>query len=86
MVSPMSSWGALLRRGHLGTQADRATFRTLHTALLASPPLRQGLNPASAERSLKHLRTLLGAPGRPRCPGGLGAAARPTNSWVTPYA
>jgi two-component system LytT family sensor kinase len=58
----MSSWGALLRRGHLGTEADRATFRTLHTALLASPPLRQGLNPASAERSLKHLRTLLGAP------------------------
>ena len=42
----MSSWGALLRRGHLGTEADRATFRTLHTALLASPPLRQGLNPA----------------------------------------
>ena len=37
----MSSWGALLRRGHLGTEADRATFRTLHTALLASPPLRQ---------------------------------------------
>jgi two-component system LytT family sensor kinase len=58
----MSSWGALLRRGHLGTEADRATFRTLHTALLASPPLRQGLNPASAERSLKYLRTLLGAP------------------------
>ena len=28
----MSSWGALLRRGHLGTEADRATYRTLHTA------------------------------------------------------
>ncbi|GAA2479020.1 sensor histidine kinase [Terrabacter carboxydivorans] len=57
----MSSWGALLRRGHLGTEADRATYRTLHTALLASPPLRMGLTPAAAERSLKHLRSLLGA-------------------------
>ncbi|GGN02962.1 MULTISPECIES: sensor histidine kinase [Terrabacter] len=58
----MSSWGALLRRGHLGTEADRATYRTLHTALLASPALRSGLTPAAAERSLKHLRALLGAP------------------------
>ena len=58
----MSSWGALWRRGQLGTQADRATFRTLHTALLASPPLRGGLTVAAAERSLKHLRALLGAP------------------------
>src|SRR6476469_6744960 len=58
----MSSWGALLRRGHLGTEADRATYRTLHTALLASPPLRMGLTPAAAEKSLKHLRSLLGAP------------------------
>src|SRR5829696_6155938 len=57
----MSSWGALLRRGHLGTEADRATYRTLHTALLASPPLRMGLTPTAAERSLKHLRSLLGA-------------------------
>jgi two-component system LytT family sensor kinase len=58
----MSSWGALWRRGHLGTEADRATYRTLHTALLASPPLRMGLTPTAAERSLKHLRSLLGAP------------------------
>lgn len=58
----MSSWGALLRRGHLGTEADRATHRTLHTALLASPPLRMGLSAAAAEKSLKHLRALLGAP------------------------
>jgi len=58
----MSSWGALLRRGHLGTEADRATYRTLHTALLASPPLRRGLSAAAAEKSLKHLRALLGAP------------------------
>ena len=58
----MSSWGALLRRGHLGTEADRATFRTLHTASQASPPLRAGLTTSSAERSLKYLRALLGAP------------------------
>jgi two-component system LytT family sensor kinase len=44
----------------LGSDADLATFRTLHTASLASPALRQGLNPESVERSLKHLRNLLG--------------------------
>jgi two-component system LytT family sensor kinase len=47
---------------HLGSEADRATFRTLHTASLASPALRQGLNAESVERSLRHLRTLLGTP------------------------
>ncbi len=50
------------RSGHLGTEADRATFRTLHTASLAAPALRQGLTTASAERSVRHLRTLLGTP------------------------
>jgi two-component system LytT family sensor kinase len=47
---------------HLGSEADRATFRTLHTASLASPALRQGLTAESVERSLKHLRALLGTP------------------------
>jgi two-component system LytT family sensor kinase len=50
------------RRTHLGTEADRATFRTLHTASLASPALREGLTQDSAERSIRHLRTLLGTP------------------------
>ncbi len=50
------------RRTHLGTEADRATFRTLHTASLASPALREGLTTDSAERSIRHLRQLLGAP------------------------
>jgi len=55
------SWfDGVFRRAHLGTEADRATFRTLHTASLASPALREGLTQASAERSLRHLRTLLG--------------------------
>lgn len=50
------------RRGHLGTEADRATFRALHQASLASPALREGLTADSAERAIKHLRTLLGTP------------------------
>jgi two-component system, LytTR family, sensor kinase len=51
-----------LRPGHLGSEADRATFRTLHTASLAGPPLRAGLTASSAERSVRYLRTLLGVP------------------------
>jgi two-component system LytT family sensor kinase len=56
--------GPRSRRGsrHLGSEADRATFRTLHTASLASPALREGLTAASVERSLRHLRALLGTP------------------------
>ena len=54
--------GRVFRRSHLGTEADRATFRTLHEASLAGPPLREGLTEASAERSIRHLRSLLGAP------------------------
>jgi two-component system LytT family sensor kinase len=51
-----------LRRRPLGTEADRTTFRTLHTASLTTPALRAGLTTASAERSVRHLRSLLGAP------------------------
>jgi two-component system LytT family sensor kinase len=58
VVSPFG-W---LRRRHLGTEADRATFRTLHTAALATPALREGLTEASAQRSVRHLRSLLAAP------------------------
>ncbi len=50
------------RRTHLGSEVDRATYRALHTASLASPALREGLTRSSAERSLRHLRTLLGTP------------------------
>ena len=49
------------RRRHLGTEADRATFRTLHSASLASPALREGLTKESAERSIRHLHDLLGS-------------------------
>ena len=51
-----------LRPGHLGTEADRATFRTLHTASLTTPVLREGLTTDSAERAIRHLRDLLGVP------------------------
>lgn len=54
--------GRRLRRTRLGSQEERATFRTLHTASLASPALREGLTTASAERSIRHLRALLGTP------------------------
>lgn len=57
-MTPMRAW----RRTHLGTEADRATFRTLHSASLASPALRRGLTAESAERSIRHLRSLLGTP------------------------
>ena len=50
------------RRRHLGSEADHATFRTLHRASLASPALREGLTRDSAERSVRHLRVLLGTP------------------------
>jgi two-component system LytT family sensor kinase len=43
------------------------TFRTLHTAALASPALREGLTAASAERSIRHLHDC-SAPRRWRSP------------------
>src|SRR4051794_2534910 len=50
------------RRRHLGTEADRATFRALHNASLAAPALRAGLTGESAERSIRHLHALLAPP------------------------
>ena len=54
--------GRLWRRGNLGSDADRAAFRALHQASLASPALREGLTTTSAERAIRHLRNLLGTP------------------------
>ncbi|HEY3527935.1 MAG TPA: histidine kinase [Nocardioides sp.] len=56
----MRRW-RLLRPGHLGTEADRATFRTLHTATQMTSELRTGLTQASAERCSRHLARLLGS-------------------------
>jgi two-component system LytT family sensor kinase len=58
----VAGWFGWVRRRHLGTEADRATFRTLHTAALATPALRGGLTEASAQRSVRYLRSLLAAP------------------------
>ena len=58
----MAPWFGWLQRGPLGTESDRATFRTLHTASLAAPALRAGLTAPSAEKSVRFLKALLGAP------------------------
>ncbi len=43
----------------LGTDAERATYTTLHTAALAGANLRNGLEPAGALKASRHLRALL---------------------------
>ena len=55
-------WWALRGRRTFGTVEQRATYAALHEASLAAPPLRDGLTEASAARSAKHLRVLLGTP------------------------
>ena len=52
----------LRQRREFATPAERVTFETLHTASLAAPPLRLGLTEASAAKSARHLRALLGTP------------------------
>jgi two-component system LytT family sensor kinase len=47
----------------LGTPIQRAAHVALHTANLAAPALRTGLNKEAAERSITHLRDLLGTRG-----------------------
>ncbi len=48
-------------RNELAHPADVATYRTLNTASLAAPALRSGFNADSAERAVRHLRSMLGA-------------------------
>ena len=50
------------RRG-IATAMQRATYDVLHTASLAAAPLRGGLTVASAAKSARHLRALVGAAG-----------------------
>jgi two-component system LytT family sensor kinase len=49
-----------LRPSDVGTPVEHATFETLHTASLASPPLRAGLTEESARKAARRLRSLLG--------------------------
>jgi two-component system, LytTR family, sensor kinase len=44
----------------LGTDAEQATYKTLHAASRAGQHLRTGLNPAGAAKASRQLRTLLG--------------------------
>jgi two-component system LytT family sensor kinase len=44
----------------LGTDAERATYKTLHAASRAGQHLRTGLNPAGAAKASRQLRNLLG--------------------------
>jgi two-component system LytT family sensor kinase len=64
LVVALSFWavGRVRSRRRFATSAERVTFETLHTASLAAPPLRLGLNATSAGKSARHLRTLLGTP------------------------
>src|SRR5688500_11632346 len=50
------------RRG-VATPGQRATYEVLHTASLATSPLRAGLTPATATPAARHLRSLVGASG-----------------------
>ena len=54
---------SLRGRRDLGTPSQRATYDALHTANLAAPPLRVGLSPESAAKSIGYLRQLLGTRG-----------------------
>src|SRR5450631_4132632 len=81
-LAAVSGWRMVRSRRGLGTRADRATFATLHTASLASPDLRTGLTEAGAQKSARHLRSLLGTPAlaitdgdRPHPGGGPGPGA-----------
>ncbi len=47
---------------NLGTPAQRTTYATLHTAIIAASGLRSGLTAESAARSTAPLRRLLGTP------------------------
>ncbi|NUT48280.1 MAG: sensor histidine kinase, partial [Saccharothrix sp.] len=55
-------WWTSRTRNDFLTHEQRITFETLHTAWSAAPPLRAGLVPEAAKKSVKHLRTLLGTP------------------------
>jgi two-component system LytT family sensor kinase len=64
LVVVLTVWavGRVRSRRRFATSAERVTFETLHTASLAAPPLRLGLNATSAGKSARHLRSLLGTP------------------------
>jgi two-component system LytT family sensor kinase len=60
-LAVVASLGFRLSRSYrdLGSDADRATYATLHTAALASEHLREGLTASGASKASRHLRGLL---------------------------
>ncbi|WP_229052228.1 sensor histidine kinase [Aeromicrobium sp. Leaf350] len=58
----LAGWRRAVRRRDesLGSPDDLATYATLHTASLAAPALRAGLDTDGAARALPYLRALLG--------------------------
>ncbi|WP_026550549.1 histidine kinase [Arthrobacter sp. Br18] len=60
-VAVVAALGFRLSRSSrdLGSDADRATYATLHTAALASEHLREGLTASGASKASRHLRSLL---------------------------
>jgi two-component system LytT family sensor kinase len=60
LVLLAAAWLISRRRRELGTSEQRASFETLHAATMAAPSLRQGLTERGAQRSIRHLHTLLG--------------------------
>ncbi|CEA07615.1 Sensor histidine kinase YehU [Arthrobacter saudimassiliensis] len=63
-VALVAALGYRLTRAQreLGSDAERATYATLHTAALAARHLRSGLTEHGAARAARHLRGLLGSP------------------------
>ena len=57
-------WGVVRYRSSRGFSSteERMTFDALHAASQAAPPLRLGLTEASAGKSIRYLRQLLGTP------------------------
>ncbi|MCC9175985.1 sensor histidine kinase [Arthrobacter sp. zg-Y179] len=60
-IAAVGALGFRLSRSQrdLGSDAEQATYATLHTASLASAHLRAGLSPAGARKASRHLRDLL---------------------------
>ncbi len=80
--------GRRLRLRALSTPDMRAAARALHLAGQAGPPLRGGLTPESAAKSLPSLRALLATPGVALCrsDGAVLASVGPADHHVTALA
>ncbi len=64
VVAAVLLWGVVRYRSTRGFSSpeQRLTFDALHAASQAAPPLRIGLTEASAAKSIRYLRQLLGTP------------------------